>query len=52
MGLTPTTAQGSVRFSLSAYNKEEEIDYVLQKLPPIIERLRSMSPLWTGSQRA
>lgn len=52
MGLTPTTAQGAVRFSLSAYNKEEEIDYVLQKLPPIIERLRSMSPLWTGSQRA
>jgi cysteine desulfurase len=52
MGLTPTTAQGSIRFSLSIYNQEEEIDYVLQKLPPIIERLRSMSPLWTGSQRA
>jgi len=52
MGLTPTTAQGSVRFSLSAYNKEEEIDYVLQKLPPIIERLRGMSPLWTSHQHA
>ncbi len=51
MGLTPTTAQGSVRFSLSAYNKEEEIDYVLQKLPPIIERLRSMSPLWTAQKK-
>jgi len=47
MGLTPTTAQGSIRFSLSAYNTEEEIDFVLQKLPPIIEQLRSMSPLWT-----
>jgi len=47
MGLTPTTAQGSIRFSLSAYNTEEEIDFVLQKLPPIIEKLRSMSPLWT-----
>ncbi len=52
MGLTPTTAQGCIRFSLSIYNTEEEIDFVLQKLPPIIERLRSMSPLWTGHQRA
>ena len=52
MGLTPTTAQGSIRFSLSIYNQEEEIDYVLQKLPPIIEKLRSMSPLWKGNQDA
>jgi cysteine desulfurase len=52
MGLTPTTAQGSIRFSLSIYNQEEEIDYVLQKLPPIIERLRGMSPLWKGNQKA
>jgi cysteine desulfurase len=52
MGLTPTTAQGSIRFSLSAYNTEEEIDFVLQTLPPIIERLRSMSPLWTVHQSA
>jgi cysteine desulfurase len=50
MGLTPTTAQGSIRFSLSIYNTEEEIDFVLQKLPPIIDRLRSMSPLWLQSQ--
>jgi cysteine desulfurase len=52
MGLTPTTAQGSIRFSLSIYNQEEEIDFLLQKLPSIIERLRSMSPLWTGNQKA
>jgi cysteine desulfurase len=52
MGLTPTTAQGSIRFSLSIYNTEEEIDFVLQKLPSIIDRLRSMSPLWLGYQRA
>lgn len=52
MGLTPTTAQGSIRFSLSLYNTEEEIDFVLQKLPPIIEKLRSMSPLWKGNQDA
>jgi len=30
----PTTAQGSIRFSLSLYNTEEEIDLVLEKLPP------------------
>jgi cysteine desulfurase len=52
MGLTPTTAQGSIRFSLSLYNQEEELDYVLQKLPPIIERLRGMSPLWRSHQHA
>jgi cysteine desulfurase len=52
MGLTPTTAQGSIRFSLSIYNQEEEIDFLLQKLPSIIERLRSMSPLWTANQKA
>ena len=52
MGLTPTTAQGSIRFSLSLYNTEEEIDFVLQKLPPIIEKLRNMSPLWKGNQEA
>ena len=52
MGLTPTTAQGSIRFSLSAFNRSEEIDYVLQKLPPIIERLRNMSPLWTSHSKA
>ena len=52
MGLTPTTAQGSIRFSLSLYNTEEEIDFVLQKLPPIIEKLRNMSPLWKGNPDA
>ena len=52
MGLTPTTAQGSIRFSLSIYNQEEEIDFVLQKLPSIIERLRGMSPLWRAHQHA
>jgi len=50
MGLTPTTAQGSIRFSLSIYNTEEEIDFLLHRLPPIIKRLRSMSPLWTGQK--
>jgi len=44
MGIPFTAAHGSVRFSLSRYNTEEEIDYVLAKVPPIIERLRQISP--------
>jgi len=46
MGIPYTMAHGSVRFSLSVYNTEEEIDFIIEKLPPIIERLRSMSPYW------
>jgi cysteine desulfurase len=48
MGVPFTMAHGSIRFSLSVYNTEEEIDFVIEKLPPIIERLRSMSPYWTS----
>lgn len=46
MGIPPEIAHGSVRFSLGRDNTEEDIDYVLEVLPPIIERLRSMSPLY------
>jgi len=46
MGLETVFAQGSVRFSLSRYNTEEQINYVAEKLPPIIDRLRKMSPLY------
>jgi cysteine desulfurase len=46
MGVPFTAAHGSVRFSLSIYNTEEEIDLVIEKLPPIIERLRELSPFW------
>ncbi len=46
MGIPYTMAHGSVRFSLSVYNTDEEIDFIIEKLPPIIERLRSMSPYW------
>ena len=46
MGVPFTMAHGSVRFSLSVYNNDEEIDLVIEKLPPIIERLRQMSPYW------
>ncbi len=44
MGIPFTSAHGSIRFSLSRYNTEEEIDLVIKHLPPIIDRLRELSP--------
>mgnify|MGYP003583186737 FL=1 len=44
MGVPFTAAHGSIRFSLSVYNTEEEIDFVLAHMPPIIEKLRALSP--------
>lgn len=46
MGVPFTAAHGSIRFSLSIYNTEEEVDFIISKLPAIIERLRRMSPFW------
>lgn len=46
LGLNHETAHGSVRLSLSGQNTEEEVDYILEKFPQIIARLRAMSPLW------
>jgi len=45
-------AHGSIRFSLSVYSTEEEINFVIEKMPPIIERLRGMSPFWNQACRA
>ena len=44
MGVPFTMAHGSIRFSLSTYNTREEMDFIIEKLPPVIERLRIMSP--------
>ena len=46
MGVPHEKAHGSVRLSISHENIEDDIDYILEKLPPIIERLRSMSPMY------
>lgn len=51
MGVPFTMAHGSIRLSLSVYNTEAEIDFVIDKLPPIVESLRTMSPYWTASQQ-
>lgn len=48
LGVPFTAVHGSTRFSLSRYNTEEEIDYVIEQVPPIIERLRKMSPFVGG----
>jgi cysteine desulfurase len=45
MAVDIVCAQGSIRFSLGKFNTESEIDYIIQVLPPIIKRLREMSPL-------
>ncbi len=44
MGVPFTAAHGSVRFSLSIYNTEEEVNFVVEKVPPIIKELREISP--------
>jgi len=49
MGVPFTAAHGSIRFSLSIYNTEEEIDYVVKVMPQIIASLRELSPFWTAS---
>ncbi|PLM43355.1 cysteine desulfurase NifS, partial [Klebsiella michiganensis] len=46
MNIPYTAAHGTIRFSLSRYTREKEIDYVVTALPPIIDRLRALSPYW------
>jgi cysteine desulfurase len=46
MGLTHEIAQGSLLFTLGLNNSAEDINYVVEQLPPIVDRLRQMSPLY------
>jgi len=46
MGVPFTAAHGSIRFSLSTFNTQDEIDYIIENMPPVIARLREMSPFW------
>jgi cysteine desulfurase len=52
MGVPFTAAHGSIRFSLSIYNNKEEMDYIIENLPPIIQRLRDISPFWKDYLKA
>ena len=44
MGVPFTAAHGSIRFSLSRYNTEEEVDFTIEKMPAIVNQLRELSP--------
>ncbi len=46
MGIPYTAAHGTVRFSLSRYNSMDEVERVIAAVPPIVERLRKLSPYW------
>ena len=46
IGLIHEVAHGSLRLSIGAENTEEDVDYILEVVPPIVEKLRAMSPLW------
>lgn len=46
MGVDPVIAQGAIRFSMGRTTTRDQLDYVLEKLPPIVKRLREMSPVY------
>jgi len=48
IGLPHEVAHGSLRLSLGEDTTEEDVDYIAEKLPPIVEKLRAMSPVWKG----
>ena len=52
MGIDAGTAQGSLLFTLGRDNTEEDVDDVIRILPPIVERLREMSPLYKKSTKS
>jgi cysteine desulfurase len=51
MGVPFTAVHGSIRFSLSRFTTEEEIDYVIREMPPIIKRLREISMFSAGRDK-
>ncbi|HRY29639.1 MAG TPA: IscS subfamily cysteine desulfurase [Elusimicrobiota bacterium] len=51
IGVPPERLHGCVRFSLGHYNTQQDVDQVLEIMPPIVEKLRSLSPLWDEKRR-
>ncbi|OGF63144.1 MAG: cysteine desulfurase NifS [Candidatus Fischerbacteria bacterium RBG_13_37_8] len=51
MGVPFTSAHGSIRFSLSRFNIEEEIDYVLSVMPEVVNKLLEISPYWDNEKQ-
>ncbi len=50
MGVPFTAAHGSIRFSLSRYNTVDDVDYVIEHMPAIVNRLRELSPFAGGME--
>lgn len=51
MGIAPEFAHGTIRFSLGRFNTKEEIDYTIEQVVKVIEKLRMLSPLWNEFER-
>ena len=51
IGLKPQEAHGSLRVSVGRFTTDDDVDYFLEKLPPIIDRLRKMSPLTSNKKK-
>ncbi|MCL2086923.1 MAG: aminotransferase class V-fold PLP-dependent enzyme [Oscillospiraceae bacterium] len=51
LGMSHETAHGSLRISMSDYTTQSEIDYFLAQLPPMVQKLRNMSPTWEKLER-
>jgi cysteine desulfurase len=51
MGVPFTSAHGSIRFSLSRYTTEEEVDYVISVMPEVVNRLLEISPYWDNEKK-
>lgn len=51
LGLPHEVAHGSLRLSLSEYNTEEEVDFIIEEVPKVVEYLRSISPVWEGLEK-
>jgi cysteine desulfurase len=52
MNIPYTAAHGAIRFSFSRDNTDADVDRVLEVMPPIIEKLRALSPFWKGANEA
>ncbi len=52
IGVPHEKAHGSIRLSISHDTTDEDIDYIIETLPPIVEKLRKMSPLWEEIEKA
>ena len=46
LGLPHEVAHGSMRLSISEETSDEDVEYIIETVPKIVERLRGMSPLW------